>query len=111
MLRRRHRLERRLGRRSSSRNRDSLLHRTHLIPTKIRFVVRRYLAHGGVGLAVVVLSIPEQETYPALVFGDFDLGQDVLRGVGVRAPAEGLQPGAQNYATVFGDQEIGRAHV
>src|SRR5208282_3371091 len=57
-----------------------------------------------VGLAVVVGGVPEQEAYAAFFSGGGYLNFYVFGRIGFGAPAEGLQPGADDHAATFCDE-------
>src|SRR5580693_1927306 len=57
-----------------------------------------HFGHGFIGLAVVVGGVPEEESDAAFGAGGFYLNLDVFGRVGFGAPAEGLQPRADDHA-------------
>src|ERR1700677_1036470 len=94
------------GRRSSA-NRspnDRFNLRPHFIAAEVAPLGRAHFRHGGIRFRVVVVSIPEQETVPTLLFRCLDLDFNILRRVSLGAPRKSLQPGTNDHPTTFGDQ-------
>src|SRR5580658_103551 len=63
-----------------------------------------HFRHGGVGLRVVVIGVPEEKADAAFLFRDLGLNLNVLGRVRLGAPGKGLQPGTNHHAAVFGDE-------
>ena len=63
-----------------------------------------HFGHGGVGLGVIVVGVPEKKADSAFLFGHFDLDFNILGRVSPGAPGEGLQPGTNYDAAIFGDE-------
>src|ERR1700732_689321 len=64
-----------------------------------------HLRHGGVGLRVVVIGVPEKKADAAFLLRYLNLNFNILGRVSLGAPGKGLQPGANHHAAVLGDED------
>src|SRR5437667_5673650 len=63
-----------------------------------------HLRHGHERCAVIVPSIPKQESNPALFLRGYYLDFNVFGRIGFRSPTEGLQPRADHNSASLGDE-------
>src|SRR5713226_9417032 len=76
----------------------------YFIATEVTAFGSAHFRHGGVGLRIIVIGIPEKKADATFLFRYFDLNFNILGRISPGAPGEGLQPGANYNAAVFGDE-------
>src|SRR5229473_5516077 len=76
----------------------------YFIATEVTAFGSAHFRHGGVGLRIIVIGIPEKKADAAFLFRYFDLNFNILGRISPGAPGKGLQPGANYNAAVFGDE-------
>src|SRR5208282_799205 len=67
-------------------------------------LVGPHFRHSGVRLRVIVVGIPEEESYSAFLFRYFNLHFDILRRVSLGAPGKSLQPWANYHPAVLSNE-------